>query len=392
MPRVDVEALRAAHPIEQVVAASGVELKPVGRAFMARCPFHVEDRTPSLSVGGVPGRYHCFACGARGDVIDYVARFNGIDFRAAADRLAAGAPFTGLTPTPLPTPRPPTDGPIPDRTPAGRLFEINELAWRQFTTLPNVRDAAQYLSAERGIDVRAIHAAVGERLLAGYAPADWRSLTDALLNAGVRPDELIDADLAARRNQRLYDTYRGRVIVPVRDSLGRIEGFIGRDTTGDPRTAKYRNPTRTATFDKSSALYRPTRHALAANAQVIVVEGVMDALALTAAAAETGTLDLIAPVTTSGLAVSRVQAAKIIAITRNPVALALDGDDAGHAATTRWIQQLHDLGRLATTIQLPERKDPADWIAEHGPRGLAIFRRLEPALDRDSSLAMEATP
>jgi DNA primase len=75
MPRVDVAAIRAAHPIEDVVAASGVELRRSGKAFMARCPFHVEDRTPSMSVGGVPGRYHCFACAAGSDVIDYVARF-----------------------------------------------------------------------------------------------------------------------------------------------------------------------------------------------------------------------------------------------------------------------------------------------------------------------------
>jgi DNA primase len=149
MPRVDIEGLRAAHPIEQIVAASGVELKPVGRAFMARCPFHVDDRNPSLSVGGVPGRYHCFACGARGDVIDYVARFNGIDFRTAADRLTTGAPFTGRTPTSIPVLQPPTDGPQLDRTPPARLFEVNELAWQWFSTLPNQREAEQYLLCER---------------------------------------------------------------------------------------------------------------------------------------------------------------------------------------------------------------------------------------------------
>jgi DNA primase len=86
------------------VAASGVELKPSGRAFMARCPFHIEDRNPSLSVGGVPGRYHCFACGGGGDVIDYVAWFNGLGFREAVDRLLAGAAFTGRIPTAVPVP------------------------------------------------------------------------------------------------------------------------------------------------------------------------------------------------------------------------------------------------------------------------------------------------
>jgi DNA primase catalytic core len=246
----------------------------------------------------------------------------------------------------------------------------------------------------RGINVRAIHAVTDGSPLVGFAPARWRILTDSLLHAGVTAYELIDADLAARRNDRLYDTYRGRIIVPVRDGLGRIEGFIGRDITGDPRAAKYRNPTRTATYDKSAAVYRPTRHRLGPQGRAIVVEGVLDALALTAAAAQVGALDLVAPCTTSGLAVSRVQAAKIMTLGHNPVAIALDGDDAGRAGTDRWKQQLYDLGCTATAIQLPDGRDPADWIAEQGAAGLTLFhvprhrsRLMQPVDPREITLS-----
>jgi DNA primase len=390
MPRVDVAAIRSAHPIETVVAASGVELRPSGKAFMARCPFHVEDRTPSMSVSGVPGRYHCFACGAGGDVIDYVARFNGISFRDAADRLTAGAAFTGRIPTAVPLPWSTSDTPRMDRTPAVRIFQISELAWQYFTERPNLAEAEQYLLAERRINIRAIRSATDGQPLVGYAPSNWRGLADTLQHRGVTADELVDADLVSRRDYRLIDAFRGRVVVPVRDGLGRIEGFIGRDVTGDPRAAKYRNPTLTTTFDKSRFLYRPARYPLSSNAHAIVVEGVMDVLAITAAAAERGQLNAYAPVTTSGLAVSRVQAVKVAAISRNPVVLALDGDDAGAAGTARWADMLvTQLGGHAESVRLQAGFDPAEWLSLHGLAGLDAFRERVPVPQVDRSIALE---
>jgi len=390
MPRVDVAAIRAAHPIETVVAASGVELRRSGKAFMARCPFHVEDRNPSMSVGGVPGRYHCFACGAGGDVIDYVARFNGVGFRDAADRLAAGAAFTGRIPTAVPLPRSSPDAPRPDRTPAARILAVNEHAWRYFTERPNLIEAEHYLLAQRRINIRAIRSATNGQPLVGYAPSNWRGLADTLLHRGVTADELVDADLVSRRDYRLIDSFRGRVVVPVRDGIGRVEGFIGRDVTGDPRAAKYRNPTLTATFDKSRFLYRPARYPLSSNAQAIVVEGVLDALAITAAAAERGQLNAYAPVTTSGRAVSRVQAAKVLAITRNPILIALDGDDAGANGTALWADMLvTQLGGHAESVRLPSGLDPAEWLALHGHAGLDAFRKRVAAREVDRSITLE---
>ncbi|MDX6517068.1 MAG: primase, partial [Gaiellaceae bacterium] len=186
------------------------------------------------------------------------------------------------------------------------------------------------------------------------------------------------------------DAFRGRVVVPVRDGQARIEGFIGRDVTGDPRAAKYRNPTLTATFDKSRFLYRPTRHRLANDGHAIVVEGVMDALAMTAAAAERGQLNAYAPVTTSGLAVSRVQAMKVSAISRNPVVLALDGDDAGATGTARWADMLvTQLGGQAESVRFLAGLDPAEWLSLHGLAGIDAFRERVPVPQVDRSIAME---
>lgn len=100
--RFDVAAVRHDHPLEVVVAASGVELTPRGQGFMGCCPFH-DDSTASLSVGGVPERFHCFGCGAGGDVIEYAHRFTGLSFVDAVHALESGTAFRGVTPLAHPT-------------------------------------------------------------------------------------------------------------------------------------------------------------------------------------------------------------------------------------------------------------------------------------------------
>ena len=151
----------------------------------------------------------------------------------------------------------------------------------------------------------------------------------------------MELDLAQRtRSGDLIDTYRGRLIVPVLADGGGIDGFIGRDTTGDPRAPKYRNPTRTPTFDKSAALYRPTHHGLDAGANVVVVEGVPDALAIAAAAARAGEPAMFAPATTSGVTVSAAQSRAVLALHPKPPVIALDGDQAGREGTDRWLAAL----------------------------------------------------
>jgi len=283
--RFDVAAVRRDHPIEVVVAASGVELTRRGQGFMGCCPFH-DDSTASLSVGGVPDRFHCFGCGVGGDVIEYVARFTRGSFVDAVRALESGTVFGGVQPSTTVQVQRPTRAAEPATTPV-RAHAINLLAWEFFTTPTNISVAEAYLHQARGIDIGALCAANGGEPIVGYARTDWRALTRHLLAHGVDDHELLELDLAQlSRNGDLIDTYRGRLIVPALRDHGRIDGFIGRDTTGDPRAPKYRNPTRTPTFDKSTALYRPTHHGLDRDANVVVVEGAMDALAIAAAAAQ----------------------------------------------------------------------------------------------------------
>jgi len=374
--RIDIAALRAAHPIEQVIAASGVELHARGQGYMGCCPFH-GDTTPSLSVGGVPERFKCFGCGAAGDVIEFVRRLHGLSFVDAVHALEQGS----ITRTSVSAARilrvvPPVPA-TPPAIAADRAYDINLRAWHHFSTPVAKVFAHSYLRQHRGLDLTALETESPGWPLVGHAGTGWTTLIDRLRTEGVSDEELLATDLAQiTRTGRLIDTLRDRLVFPVTDPAGRIGGFIGRDITGDPRAPKYRNPTRTATFDKSATLYRPTHHRLDVDASVVVVEGVLDALSIAASATRRGQMGRFAPCTASGVTVSDAQVEAVLNLHERPVVIALDGDTAGADGTDRWLAAIClQRGRLALTSRLPNNLDPADWLQLQGDSGLTAFDR-----------------
>jgi DNA primase len=360
---VDVARVRAEHPITDVVAAAGVELRQRGHGWIGCCPFH-DDTTPSLSVDAIPDRFHCFGCGASGDVIDFIQRLRGLTFLDAAAALDGGRVPAATSPVaPVPRLRLVRDTDEFSVT-AERAYEINEIAWCHLGTAVAASFACQYLRHERGIDLTALVGENPNQPLVGYASPGWTSLTERLRAEGVTDDELLALDLSrATLSGSIVDTLRGRLVFPITKPDGRIRGFIGRDITGHPAAPKYRNPTHTRVHDKSDTLYRPTHRKLAADGRVVIVEGVLDALALAADAANACISDRIAPVTASGVTVSASQAEQVLALSDNPPCVALDGDQAGRDGTDRWLTALSlDRHRPTFVTLLPEGVDPADWI------------------------------
>lgn len=358
---IDVAEVRARHRIEDVVAASGVELRTTGRSLMGCCPLH-EDHTASLSVGGIPDRFHCFGCGASGDVIEYVARLRNLTFRDAVAYLendrSVGMPSAPRAPAPRLQ-----QSPIIDVAPE-RAWEINELAWQRWTRPVNHEFAIAWLRNHRSLDVAPVEAALDSQVV-GHTGAEWTTTTRHLSRAGVSDDELIALDLSQRtRRGTLIDTLRGRLVVPVRDCEGHLTGFIGRLTLDDAFGPKYRNPTRTAVFDKPSMLYSLSSDPRTPG-HVVVVEGPLDVLAV-AAAAVASNLPIIA-VSTGGTSVSRDQARQVSALSPLQVTLALDGDPAGHDGATRWVDLLHrQFSHPVAVADLPAGTDPADALVEGG--------------------------
>lgn len=366
--RVDVPSVRAAHPLPEVVAAAGVELRRQGRGWMGCCPFH-DDTTASLSVEGVPDRFHCFGCGACGDVIDFIQRLHGLTFPQAVEHLQGRMPATHR---PLTTHHHPLVPARPDGPPAGRAYEINALAWEHYTRPVAHAAATGYLRHHRGIDVAALEHHLRTPVV-GRAGTGWATLTDHLRVAGVTDDELLALDLAqTTRRGHLIDTLRDRIVLPVTTADARIAGLLGRDTSGHPRAPKYRNPTRTVTYDKATTCYQPSpSHPGAA---VVLVEGPLDALAVAATTATAARHHELTALATGGVAISPAHAARAAHLTRGPLVLAMDGDSAGRDGTTRWVDLLAvQAGRPVLVADLPDGRDPADWLTQHGPLGLALI-------------------
>lgn len=368
---VDVAELRRRHPIENVITASGVELRRSGHGFMGCCPFH-DDSTASLSVGGKdPDRFHCFGCGASGDVIDYVQLRERVGFRDAVARLENTDRSTRTAPGRRPSQAEP---PQWRRISVDRAHEIHGLAWEHLASKVRHAFAVSYLHHHRGIDVRELESALAQPVI-GHSGRCWSWLTDRLLRDGVSIDELQAVDLTHRSSSGLpCDTFHGRLMVPVRSGSGHIEGFIGRKVDDIERGPKYRNPTRTATFDKSQVLYTPLIEPPGAHATAVVVEGPLDALAVAASAAQADRLDEFWPCSTNGVTVSSTQAERVATSGADRIVVALDGDQAGAEGTQRWVDAVcRGMGRSAMVTRLPDGLDPAEWLAAQGYPGLSAF-------------------
>ena len=338
-PRVDLPALKAAHPLGDVVEASGVALRGQGRVRQGVCPFHDEGEG-SFTVYADSQRFYCFGCGAGGDVLDYIQRREGLSLPAAVERLA-GAPVVPH-PTDRPAPARPLR-PLPAENPPIRDPAALAAARRHYAGELRRSSAAQGYLRSRGIGPDA-----AVRLGLGYAPG--RGLTVALAAAGFNEPRLRDAGLLTEEGR---ERFAGMVVVPEVDH-GRVKWLAGRAV--NPGAA----PRFQALPGPKPVLGRGRLGA--APPWAVVAEGLFDWLALTGLG-----FPAVAALGTQGL--ERVAAA-LRGCPR--VLLAFDADAAGRAAATR-LGAL--LGRRAAVLSLPPGVgDVADLAAL--PEGRAALRRV----------------
>jgi DNA primase len=245
-------------------------------------------------------------------------------------------------------------------------------AWRYYSLDGLARAARRHL-ALRGIDTFALERREG-RPLAGHTPRSKTGLVNHLRTRDFDDDELVDTGLASRYpDGRVEDFLTHRLVLPVRDSHDQVVGLIGRDVLGADQ-AKYLNIPTTAIYDKSGRLYWPTRPGHRPVSNLVVVEGVLDALALDAYAASAG-VDLTA-VSPSGVALTAAHRASIYIRSASPPVLCADGDSAGREATARGVLDMTLEGRESVAVALPFAYDPCDWLAERGVTGLSAFIRV----------------
>ena len=342
IPERFIDELMNRVDIVEVVGAR-IELKRAGSNYHALCPFHTE-KTPSFTVSPSKQFYHCFGCGAHGTAIRFLMEYERLEFRDAVETLAR---HVGLD-----IPELAEDDKAKSLAP---LYDLISQASRHFQHWlrrhPERARAVDYLQ-QRGVSGK-IAAEYG----LGFAPPGW----DHLCRALSKPDLMVQAGLAAQRENRTYDRFRDRVMFPIRDRRGRVIGFGGR-VIGDGEP-KYLNSPETSVFHKGRELYglyeclQHERHP----AQLVVVEGYMDVVAL----AQFGFHEAVA---TLGTATSTVQVERLFQASRN-VVFCFDGDRAGRQAAWRALENtlpaLRD-GRQAKFLFLPEGEDPDTIVRNEG--------------------------
>jgi DNA primase len=330
-------------PVADVIGET-VALKRAGAAFKGLCPFHAE-KTASFIVNPEREAWHCFGCGEGGDIFTFLMKRDGLDFREALARLAekAGVELSERTAR-------------EDRR-KRRLREALEAAitWYREVLLqtPQGERARTYL------DERGFATATLDRFSIGYAPNNWEMLTKRLAARGFTDDELIGSGLASPSNRGgVIDRFRGRVIIPIRDSSGRAIGLGGRIMPGADGP-KYLNSPAGPLFDKSHTLFAIdlAKAAIRREKLTVIVEGYTDVMA----AHQAGFENVVASL---GTALTRGQIELALKY-GEAIALAYDVDLAGDSAAREGLlAQLgadHSVSKVRM-VRIPDGKDPDELI------------------------------
>ena len=417
-----IDEIKSRLDIVELVSES-VQLRKTGKNYTGFCPFHTNTRTPAFVVFPDSGTWRCFGqCNEGGDIFRFVMKKEGWDFPEALRALAEKAGVTLKTPTPQ-------EQAAAEEYDALRILLEDAVTFyrHQLLNTPAGKPVLEYLRTKRGLKDDTI-----EAFGLGYAPHSWDATLNYFKNKGHSEKDLIDSGLVTVREstddkgkgieetspdplssspfspKHVYDRFRHRILIPIRDERGRMAGFGARIINPDD-VPKFLNSPQTPIFDKGRLLYGldRARKAIRAAEQAVIVEGYLDVIALHQA----GFTNTVSPM---GTALTDHQLYLLKRFTKN-IVLALDPDAAGDKATLRGLQlarQTMDhesepvfdarglLGfeaRLQADIRVttlppgmdPDdvvNRDPAEWqrilgnakpIVEHVMEALAVGRNLD---------------
>ncbi len=346
--KVDFDQIKRTTDIVRVIASYGIELKKSGRDFVGLCPFH-DDHHPSLRVTPVKGLFRCPSCQATGNVIQFVAKKEGIGDREAAVKLLTAIPGVqrGAGAPPVPNNgKANGEQALPEERAQLLLERAVAIYQKRLTDQPEGR---AYLEG-RGIG----QVTLWERHGVGYC--------DGRLPELLPHDERVRGELATLgllwRDGR--ERFAGCVVFPVRDGEGRITTIYGRRCAADtPKENRHQFlPGRPAGLWNAAALKT--------HAHIILVESVLDGLSVELA----GSANVVAIQGTNGLSAADVLTLREYGVQR--VSLLLDGDKAGRDATERMKAQLGSTFSCAV-LSLPDGEDPNSHLQKHGRDALATL-------------------
>jgi DNA primase len=357
----DIEEVKARVNIADVVG-SYVALKPASAGSLkGLCPFH-QEKSPSFNVRPLQGFYHCFGCGAGGDVYKFLQEMESLSFYEAVENLAGKVGYT-LTYE--------AGAKGPDQGQKSRIYEANAAAAKYF------QDQLMTDPAIPGRDFlksRGFDKAAAEMFGVGFAPKGWNNLTDHLKSIGFTEEELITASLSSKGERGLYDKFRGRLIWPIRDTSNQVIGFGARKLFDDDQGPKYLNTSESPVYHKSAVLYGIdlAKKEISKSQKVVVVEGYTDVMACHLAGVTTA-------VATCGTAFGdehiRILNRMLSANVDNPaeVIFTFDPDEAGQKAAMRAFADADKFHANSFIAVGPDGLDPSDLRVQKGDEAVTLM-------------------
>ena len=345
IPQAKIDEILSSVDIVDVIG-SYVSLSKAGSNYKARCPFHSE-KTPSFMVSAPKQIYHCFGCGAGGNVLSFLMSHEGLAFHEALRLLASKAGIVI------------EEDPREKKTVSDKaaLYEINKTAHEYFCSQLDEK-AAGYLK-NRDITPQAARS-----YAFGMAPEGWSGLADYLKRRGASIDAALAAGLLIKGDRGPYDRFRGRLIIPIHDINGAVCGFGGRALAKDAEP-KYLNSPESSIFNKGSILFNLNRakDEIRIKGRAILCEGYFDVISLCLAGF---------PGTVGTMGTSLTDShARLLGRYCKSALLCYDGDRPGQKSTIGAGATLLRQGFTVKVVPLPEGMDPDDFVRSKGPEAFS---------------------
>jgi DNA primase catalytic core len=361
-----IEELHARISIADVVGAK-VKLTKKGREYQGLCPFHNE-KTPSFTVNEAKGFYHCFGCGAHGDIVKFEMEANGLPFLEALQKLAHQA---GLT---MPQFSKKDKEENESRKSLYEIMEQAALFFEKNLKMPVGAEGLAYFTQKRGLSKETI-----EKFRLGFAPNN-NGLMAHLKSLHIEEKDLKELGLIAIPEdaaRKPHDFFRNRVMIPITNKQGKIIAFGGR--VMEKIEPKYLNSPDTPIFNKRRNLYNldKARDSAYQEKKLIICEGYMDVIALDSF----GFHYAVAPL---GTALTEEQIIEAWKVCNEPI-LCLDGDSPGVKAAMRAVDRVLPILKAGYSLKflfLPDNMDPDEYLRAHGAGNFAaLMNKTSPLID-----------
>ena len=347
-----IDEIRNSNDIVDIISQY-VTLKRSGRNYFGLCPFHRE-KSPSFSVSPDRQIFHCFGCGVGGNVIHFISKIEGLDFKDTLEFLADRAGIAL-----------PTDNNVEDNKKQelkSKVYEVNEVAANYFHEnlyKPTAKEAQNYVK-KRKLDNKTLKA-----FLIGYSSPNYNELYTYLKQKGFTDEQILASSLVIKTNKGdLVDRFRGRFMIPIQDVRGKVIAFGGRvidefkpKSLNSP-DAKYVNSPENIVYSKGKNLFGLNVAKKYDTSRLLIVEGYMDAISLY----QRGITNVVASL---GTALTENQG-RLLRKYAKQIILGYDSDGAGQAAIVRGLDILTAMGCDVRILQMEGAKDPDEYIIKYG--------------------------